>query len=89
MTSKALPNAVLPLMHRLTEWWRLVNLGAVILVLALSPSSYRRDNRLQLVWHIYRNTAPFCWASAEMHALVRMFLVLLAVEVISLMGNYY
>jgi phospholipid/cholesterol/gamma-HCH transport system permease protein len=58
MTSKVLSNAVLPLVHWLTEWWRLVNLGAVILVLALSPSSYRRDNRPQLIWHIYRNTAP-------------------------------
>jgi phospholipid/cholesterol/gamma-HCH transport system permease protein len=51
-----------------------VNLGAVILVLALSPSSYRRDNRRQLVWHIYRNTAPILLGFSMMCALVTVVL---------------
>ncbi len=42
----------------LTEWWRLVHLGAVIMVLALSPSSYSRDNQRLLTHRIYLNTAP-------------------------------
>ena len=44
--------------HWLIEWWRLVHLGALILVLVLSPSSYTRDNRGILARHIYLNTAP-------------------------------
>lgn len=39
-------------------WWRLLHFGAVILVLALTPSSYARDNRAQFAHHIYRGTAP-------------------------------
>ncbi|MCX7257258.1 MAG: ABC transporter permease [Polaromonas sp.] len=40
------------------EWWQLVHLGAVILVLALSPSSYSPGSRLLLGRHLYLNTAP-------------------------------
>jgi phospholipid/cholesterol/gamma-HCH transport system permease protein len=55
--------AALALLNRrardwLLGWWRLVYLGAMILVLALSPSSYRRSGRRVLAEHIYRNTAP-------------------------------
>ena len=74
MTSKARSTAVQPLVHWLTEWWRLIHLGAVILVLALSPSSYRRDNRPQLVWHIYRNTAPILLGFSVLSALVTVVL---------------
>jgi phospholipid/cholesterol/gamma-HCH transport system permease protein len=43
------------------EWWRLVHLGALILVLTLSPSSYSPQSRAILARHIYINTAPiFC-----------------------------
>lgn len=42
----------------LKEWWQLVELGAVILVLALSPSSYTPTSRRVLAHHIYTNTAP-------------------------------
>ena len=44
--------------HWLIEWWRLLHLGALILALVLSPSSYTRDNRGILARHIYLNTAP-------------------------------
>jgi phospholipid/cholesterol/gamma-HCH transport system permease protein len=44
--------------HWLIEWWRLIHLGALILVLVLTPSSYARDNRGILARHIYLNTAP-------------------------------
>lgn len=37
-------------------WWRIIYFGAVMLVLALSPSSYDRDTRLRIAEHIYRNT---------------------------------
>lgn len=39
-------------------WARIVYLGAVVLVLLLSPSSYRRDARRTLARHIYDDTAP-------------------------------
>ncbi|MFM9880583.1 MAG: MlaE family ABC transporter permease [Burkholderiaceae bacterium] len=39
-------------------WWHLLHFGAIILVLALTPSSYASDNRSQIALHIYRGTAP-------------------------------
>ena len=54
----------------LIGWWRLVYLGAMILVLALSPSSYGRDNRRVLARHIYHNTAPNLLGFTLMCALV-------------------
>ena len=40
------------------QWWRIVHLGAVILVLALSPSSYGRDRWPFLARQLYLATAP-------------------------------
>lgn len=39
-------------------WWRIVHLGALLLVLALSPSSYTRANRAAMARHIVIGTAP-------------------------------
>lgn len=39
-------------------WWRIVHLGAQLLVLALSPSSYTRANRVAMANHIVVGTAP-------------------------------
>lgn len=39
-------------------WGRIIYLGAVVLVLALSPSSYTRSARRTLARHIYLDTAP-------------------------------
>lgn len=54
----------------LIEWWRLVLLGAVILVLTLSPSSYSRESRRVLARHIYLNTAPILLGFTVLCALV-------------------
>lgn len=54
----------------LAGWWRLIHLGALILVLALSPSSYARDNRRSLARHIYLNTAPNLLGFTLMCALI-------------------
>jgi phospholipid/cholesterol/gamma-HCH transport system permease protein len=54
----------------LIEWWRLVHLGAVILVLTLSPSSYSRESRRVLARHIYLNTAPILLGFTVLCALV-------------------
>ena len=39
-------------------WWRIIHLGAVLLVLALSPSSYREPERAAMARHIAVGTAP-------------------------------
>ncbi|RZJ19799.1 MAG: ABC transporter permease [Haliea sp.] len=54
----------------LVGWGRLVYLGAMILVLALSPSSYTRPSRRLLAEHIYRNTAPNLLGFTLMCALI-------------------
>lgn len=38
--------------HWSAGWWHIVWLGALILVLAMSPSSYHRNNRAKLATHI-------------------------------------
>jgi phospholipid/cholesterol/gamma-HCH transport system permease protein len=52
----------------LTGWWRIVHLGAVLLVLALSPASYRGPMRAKLAHQLWQGTAPtvlwFTFASA-------------------------
>ena len=54
----------------LLGWWRLIYLGALILVLTLSPSSYTRPSRLVLARHIYHNTAPNLLGFTLMCALI-------------------
>ncbi|MFC5520115.1 MlaE family ABC transporter permease [Polaromonas jejuensis] len=56
------------------EWWQLVHLGALILVLTLSPSSYSRQNRAVLVSHIYLHTAPILLGFSVLCALVTVVL---------------
>ena len=56
------------------EWWQLVHLGAVILVLMLSPSSYSRESRAVLGRHIYINTAPILLGFSVLCALVTVVL---------------
>jgi len=41
-----------------TGWWRIVHLGAQLMVLALSPSSYSPANRAAMARHIVVDTAP-------------------------------
>ena len=58
----------------LRDWWQLIHLGAVLLVLALSPSSYRTANRPQLARHIYSNTAPLLLSFSLVCALMTVVL---------------
>jgi len=46
------------LMAWLAGWWRVLYLGAQIMVLAVSPSSYGPANRLLLARHVVLATAP-------------------------------
>jgi phospholipid/cholesterol/gamma-HCH transport system permease protein len=52
------------------EWWQLVQLGAMILVLALSPSTYAASHRSLLARHIYLSTAPILLGFTAFAALV-------------------
>ena len=56
--------------HWLIEWWQLAHLGAVLLVLTLSPSSYSREGRALLGRQIYLNTAPILPGFSLLCALV-------------------
>jgi len=43
---------------RLRGWWRIVHLGALLLALALSPSSHAPEQRRALARHVVLGTAP-------------------------------
>lgn len=58
----------------LAQWWNLLYLGAVLLLLALSPSSYKRSDRLVLARHVYRNTAPNMTSFTLLCALISLVL---------------
>ena len=58
----------------LEQWWKLLQLGAVLLLLALSPSSYQRAERLVLARHVYNNTAPIMTSFALLCALISLVL---------------
>ena len=62
-----------------TSWWHVVHVGALILVLALSPTSYRRDNRLALARHVYLGTAPVLPWFAALAALISLVLIRIVV----------
>jgi phospholipid/cholesterol/gamma-HCH transport system permease protein len=51
-------------------WWRSVYLGAVLLVLALSPSSYRRGARRAMAHQIYVQTGPILLGFTALAALL-------------------
>ena len=65
--------------HWMIEWWRLVHLGALILVLVLTPSSYSSGNRSILARHIYLNTAPILLWFTVLCALVTVVLTRIVV----------
>ena len=60
--------------HWLGQWWKLLHLGAILLLLALSPSSYKRAERLVLARHIYDNTAPIMTSFSLLCALISLVL---------------
>ena len=63
----------------LAGWWRTVYLGAMVLVLALSPSSYRRDSQRTLASFIYFDTAPVLLSFTLLSALISLVIVRIVV----------
>lgn len=60
-------------------WWRIVYLGAVVLVLVLSPSSYGRGTRRALARHLYLDTAPVLLGFTALAALISLVLTRIVV----------
>lgn len=60
-------------------WWRIVHLGAVLLVLALSPSSYARENRAAMAREIYLGTTPILLWFTLLSSLVGLVLIRIVV----------
>lgn len=61
------------------QGWEVVHLGAVILVLALSPSSYRRARWPLLAQHLYQATAPVLWWFVVLSSLLGLVLIRIVV----------
>ena len=61
------------LLRGAASWWHMIHLGAIVLVLALSPSTYNRANRAITSRHIYASTwqvLPWFTAMAALFSLV-------------------
>lgn len=59
--------------------WRILHTGAALLVLALSPSSYRATTRRTIVRHLVLATAPNLLSSILLSALITLVLVRIVV----------
>ena len=64
---------------RVLGWWRVTHLGAQLLALALSPSSYGRRHRPALARHIYLDTAPNLIWFTVLSALISLVLIRIVV----------
>ena len=61
--------------HWSVGWWHVVKVGALILVLALSPSTYTSAYRAALARHVYLGTAPILPWFALLSALTSLVLI--------------
>jgi phospholipid/cholesterol/gamma-HCH transport system permease protein len=59
----------------LAGWWRIVHFGAQLLVLTLSPSSYRRESRAAMARHLYLDTAPILPWFTVLSALISLVII--------------
>jgi phospholipid/cholesterol/gamma-HCH transport system permease protein len=59
----------------LAGWWQVLLLGAEILVLALSPSSYRGANRTAIAQQLYLGTAPVLLWFTVLSALISLVII--------------
>ena len=60
-------------------WWRIVYLGARVMVLALSPSTYARANRQALARQLYLSTAPLLLWFTILSSLISLVLIRIVV----------
>jgi phospholipid/cholesterol/gamma-HCH transport system permease protein len=62
-----------------TGWWQMVHLGAVLVVLALSPSSYRGANGLAIARHVVQGTAPILLWFTVLSSLISLVIIRIVV----------
>ncbi|WP_461468246.1 MlaE family ABC transporter permease [Melaminivora sp.] len=83
-------NPLRPVLHWLTRlgltarrwalaWGRILHLGAVVLVLMCSPSSYSRGTRWRLAQHMYADTAPILLGFTLLAALLSLVITRIVV----------
>ena len=63
----------------LARWWRVIHLGAVMLVLLLSPSSHRASRRRALRRHFYLATGPILPWFGVLSALISVIVIRIVV----------
>ena len=68
-----------PAGHWALQWWRIVHLGSVILVMAMSPGSYGRDRWPLLARQLYQATAPVLLWFTVLSALLGLVLIRIVV----------
>jgi ABC-type transporter Mla maintaining outer membrane lipid asymmetry permease subunit MlaE len=69
--------------RRLASWWHLLHFGSLALVVALSPSTYRRANRQTIAVHLHRSTwevLPWFTALSALLSLVLIHIVLVSAQ---------
>jgi len=66
-------------LRRPVAWWRIVDLGAVVLVLLLSPSSWRRAARSRMARQIVADTLPILLGFTVLAALISLVLTRIVV----------
>ena len=74
-----LPDAGRAALMWFAGWWRIIYFGALILVLALSPSSYTGANRSALARHVYQDTAPILLWFVVLSSLVSVVIIRIVV----------
>ena len=60
-------------------WWRILHLGAMLLVVALAPKSYDAETRRALARHVYLGTAPMLAWFTSLSALFGLVLIRIVV----------
>lgn len=63
----------------LRGWWQIVYIGAQLMVLAVSPSSYRASQRKVMVLKLYESSAPILASYVLMSALVSLIVIRIVV----------
>ena len=67
-------------------WWMVLHFGAQMLVMVLSPSSYRRSQRHVMYRNLYAATAPFLAGFTIISALVSLVIIRIVVATASSYG---
>lgn len=79
LSTSPLPDAPVRALHQLARWgagwWRIVHLAALLLAMALSPSSYNPGNRRSLARHLWIGSAPTLLSFTVLTTLISLVLI--------------